>query len=575
MRIAFLIALCCLLLTQAEASPHLAAWRHVAPGEWVYAEVITAPDAVYRQVGTGRDSWIREPNTFLFGQAINVSERHRFLDREHIVRVQVSEDGQWGRIQPDGLHSPYIPDPTAAHPVFIGLEFLRPLPPQSFAPLSVYPDTQAQDKLVVIIRDAHPRLILYEGERIVLHTPVVLGPTRPGDFRVYRTRATDDMPGIPGVPYSNYFSGGFSIHGAPWWNWRETVRGHYGSHGCVNLPDAEWYAIMHDGQATSVAQWVYRWMSTNIDYDESDPTAQEARIGAEQPGWYQATGSVRVLIVPSIDALDQHPLPGLLGPTARGGQITAWEPLSEAYRALEGQWLLTHDDGVQTVDSRQSIAQVEGVSDSDTWIMLECEDPAGWDVPIYEGATRSKGELCDHIRVERQFSICTPERVDTDYFGQRVICRAEPFNLLHIRERGELIEHERIHMIQFQAYFRELHLAGVAIDDVTYFEPSYTQLSSIGVTELMAQTHNTGSQYAEDYTFVLARPDESGGMRLVNRQANTGQAWDHLLAECDLSRAVLEDALMGDADAYQQADAACSAPPHRLVPDRWRLPNSD
>ncbi|MFP4322285.1 MAG: L,D-transpeptidase [Anaerolineales bacterium] len=59
----------------------------------------------------------------------------------------------------------------------------------------------------------------------MLHTPVVLGPTHPGDYRVYRTRATDDMPGIPGVPYSNYFSGGFSIHGAPWWNWRETARG--------------------------------------------------------------------------------------------------------------------------------------------------------------------------------------------------------------------------------------------------------------------------------------------------------------------------------------------------------------
>ncbi|MFP4322286.1 MAG: hypothetical protein ACLFTK_07525 [Anaerolineales bacterium] len=128
--------------------------------------MVTAPEAVYRQVtpNSGPADWIREPNTFLFGQAITVSERHRFLDREHIVRVEVGPDGLWGRIQPDGLHSPYIPEPTAFHPVYIRLEHLRPLPPESFAPLSVTPDVQPQDKLVVIIRDAHPRLVLYEGE---------------------------------------------------------------------------------------------------------------------------------------------------------------------------------------------------------------------------------------------------------------------------------------------------------------------------------------------------------------------------------------------------------------------------
>src|SRR5690606_7690600 len=144
----------------------------IAPGSLVYAEVIEAPDAIYREVisGSAPDEWLRENNTLLFGEAINVSERHRFLDREHIIRVWVQPDG-WGKIQPDNSHNPYIPDPTAYHAVYVRLEYLRPLEDNTFEPFSVYEDTQPIDKLVVIIRDAHPRLIAYEGSQIVLHTP--------------------------------------------------------------------------------------------------------------------------------------------------------------------------------------------------------------------------------------------------------------------------------------------------------------------------------------------------------------------------------------------------------------------
>src|SRR5690606_30847859 len=158
----------------------------------------------------------------------------------------------------------------------------------------------------------------------------------------------------------------------------------------------------------------------------------------------------------------------------------------------------------------------------------------------------------------------------------RVLCNPDRFNLLHIRERGELIEHERVHMIQFQGYFKELHISGIAIDDLTRY-PDHTQLSTIGVTELWAQSQNTGSNYEEDYVFVLAAPDGYGGVYMVKRNASTQEAWEHLHRDCGdpawqdpTLRALLEEALWGDAEAYQQLDGLCSLPIHRLIPDRWR-----
>ena len=268
-------------------------WANFAPGSVVYAEIIEAPDAVYLAPDPD-DLWIRVNNTFLFDEAAHVSARHLYLDRDHVIRVRIDESG-FGEILPDGHHSPYIPDPTQFYPTYIDLNFLRPLEPDSFDPITVYDNTENEDKLIVVIADHHPRIVLYEGEKIVLHVPVVLGPTPYGDYRVYRTRATDDMPGIPGVPFSNYFSGGYTIHGSPWWNWRETARGHYGSHGCVNLPDDEWYHVrMSSGREIAIDEWVYRWVSSNINYDEFDPAEEEAKVGVSNPGWYQATDAVRV-----------------------------------------------------------------------------------------------------------------------------------------------------------------------------------------------------------------------------------------------------------------------------------------
>lgn len=565
-----------------ESYRALEQWQQVALGEVVYAEVLEAPDAVYRNPYLSDDpaDWIREPNTFLFGEAINVSERHRFLDRDHMVRVRIYSS-EWGELLPDGLHSPYLPDPTQFHPTYIHLSYLYPLSAAEFVPITLYDDTQNMDKLIVVVADTHPHLMLYEGERLIMKIPVVLGPTPYGDYRVYRTRVTDDMPGIPGVPFSNYFSGGYTIHGAPWWNWRETVRGHYGSHGCINLPDDEWYQVQWGSETLSVDQWVYRWISSNIDYDENDPALEQSRVGSENPGWYQPFASVRTLVVHQIEDLHNLPLTRTLGPLVREAQVSQWQPLVEAYHSLEDSWRLPHLEadglGYEHHDATRSIAQIVGDSESDTWVLLACNEREYADDPAYPGSSRTVHQVCEHLRVERQGSICTPERVDIAFFGQKTMCDADKFNALHIRERGELIEHERIHHQQFGRYFRTLALQGVAADDPSPFEVTVQQNSFIGVTELMAQSQNISSRYAEDYMFALARPGDNGTPYAVDLWATTQEAWDHLHRECgDPSlvdaelRGLLEEALMGDQAAYERLNSLCSLPPHQLIPDRSR-----
>ena len=560
-----------------------AEWWHSVPiGTKLYVEVVTPPDAIYREIEPSDNpaDWLREENWLLFEQAMHVSAQYRFLNPQHVLRVTVQADG-WGLIEPDGQHNPYVPDPLQYHHVYVELRFFRPLTPEAFEPLQVFPDTQPEDKLVVVIRDAHPHLVLFEGEQPVLHVPVVLGPTQPGDYRVYRTRATDDMPGMPAVPFSNYFSGGYSIHGAPWWNWHVTTRGHYGSHGCVNLPDNEWYTLQLDGEHISVAQWVYRWMSTNIDYDEADPNVQQARVDSSQPEWYQATGTVRVIIVENIEELTSHPLPARLGILAQNSQITDWQPLIENFYALDNQWLIMNEDqddnfSVQHMPSDQSIASLEGITEDSAWVMLDCEDSIQADNLAYEGSSRTVGQVCRHLKIDRQGSVCTPERVDLDYFGEKTLCDASRFNLMYVNERGDLVEREQVYLVQFGGVFKDLHLQGVNIDDPTPGATSYDQLSSVGVTELMSQHLYPESLYAEYYVFLLARPDGNGGITPVNRRASTSEAWEHLRRECDDPNLndedvndLLEAGLMGDTSAYAELTEICSLPPHQLVPDRW------
>jgi lipoprotein-anchoring transpeptidase ErfK/SrfK len=67
-------------------------------------------------------------------------------------------------------------------------------------------------------------------------------PTPVGNFSIYNRYATQHMVGpgysLPGVPYVQYFTGSYAIHGAYW----HMSFGIPVSHGCVNMtvPDAGW-----------------------------------------------------------------------------------------------------------------------------------------------------------------------------------------------------------------------------------------------------------------------------------------------------------------------------------------------
>lgn len=97
------------------------------------------------------------------------------------------------------------------------------------------------------------RLTAWEGAKPV-HTVIVSTgkkntPTIPGMFTIQSKRKIDRMKGddydIDDVPYAQYYSGGYAIHGAYWHkNFGTPV-----SHGCINL------AVDH-------AKWLFNWSKT-------------------------------------------------------------------------------------------------------------------------------------------------------------------------------------------------------------------------------------------------------------------------------------------------------------------------
>ncbi len=94
------------------------------------------------------------------------------------------------------------------------------------------------------------RLIAWEGSKPVYAVIISTGkkgtPTIPGIFAIQSKRRIDRMRGedydIDDVPYAQYYSGGYAIHGAYWHrNFGTPV-----SHGCINL------AVDH-------AKWLFNW----------------------------------------------------------------------------------------------------------------------------------------------------------------------------------------------------------------------------------------------------------------------------------------------------------------------------
>lgn len=98
------------------------------------------------------------------------------------------------------------------------------------------------------------RLIAWEGNKpvyaIIISTGKKSTPTIPGIFAIQSKRRIDRMKGedydIDDVPYAQYYSGGYAIHGAYW----HRKFGIPVSHGCINL------AVNH-------AKWLFDWSTVN------------------------------------------------------------------------------------------------------------------------------------------------------------------------------------------------------------------------------------------------------------------------------------------------------------------------
>jgi hypothetical protein len=270
-----------------------------------------------------------------------------------------------------------------------------------------------------------------------------------------------------------------------------------------------------------------------------------------------------------------------MGEMASTASVTNWSEVIQSIQAVGDNWLLTHQDEsghtwVELIAAGVSIAQLEGRQGDSPYVMLACDQVERYGEPAYPGSSRTVGAVCRHLRVERGGSICTPERIDFAYLGKKTLCDGPRFDASTLEIRGELIEHENVHLAQFSGYFGTLVRRGIASDDLSR-GIDWRQISLIGVTELMAQMMNVGSPLDEDYKFVLTRPDANGQLVLVSNSASTLEAWRHLQAECGDSTgldvelaSLLTSGLFGDAQAYRQLSEICSAPPHRLVPDRWR-----
>ncbi|HYD34958.1 MAG TPA: L,D-transpeptidase family protein [Vitreimonas sp.] len=268
---------------------------------------------------------------------LNNGEQQRLTDGKSIkvnrvYRVQVI-DQQTGLLMPDnGYYNPYG---NGHENVYLDLNSFEVL--NHFEPLSVFSDTQNQDKEIVVLQDlSSPELLLIEHGVIVMRVPVFLGEdqTTPwGVHYVNQTRASKNMPSQNGVGFVNYFGGGFGLHDSPWWNWRDIDQGGYGSHGCVNLPSKDWEKVYVNGQGISVPEFVYRWISTNIDYDETVDERVEAGLTEEsQAGFYTGETTVRLFVIDSILDLNKfEPL----------GSAESYDTVIQQYENLEhNQWVL-------------------------------------------------------------------------------------------------------------------------------------------------------------------------------------------------------------------------------------------
>lgn len=245
-----------------------------------------------------------ENEIFVKNQAGAYLQIPNLVTKGRVFRTQIIGDG-YGEVLPD--NGQYRPFGNGFQDIFINLEHYSPV--YDYEPITLFETTQNQDKQIIVIQSAHPEVILVEGNQIILRTPVVLGDegtaTPIGDHRLYRTRPSRHMPGQPGVGFASYIGGGNALHESPWWNWANIDQGFYGSHGCMNLPSREWEAISLGVYEMSIAQFVQRWVSTNVGLDVK--SQEEGFTNWTDPGYFEGISAVRLLVVSDIrDVQNYH-----------------------------------------------------------------------------------------------------------------------------------------------------------------------------------------------------------------------------------------------------------------------------
>lgn len=222
------------------------------------------------------------------------------VEENQVVRAQIREEGI-AEILPDndsrnGYGNGY-------QDVFVDVQDFAFI--EDLRPLNVFESTPNHAKTIVVVKGDDPQLLLVEGGQIVMRVPAVLGsfqPTPNGDHRVSYLRTSRHMPTVAGVGFVGYFGNGMAIHDSPWWNWQNDDgtkgidQGFWGSHGCINLPSNEWHGVvLSDGTRVSIAEFVYRWMGTNLALENY--ADESARISWDEDGFSEGSGSVRLLIV--------------------------------------------------------------------------------------------------------------------------------------------------------------------------------------------------------------------------------------------------------------------------------------
>ena len=182
---------------------------------------------------------------------------------------------------PDGSPWYQITESWEGVQYYAAAAHLEPIAAEDLAPLST--ETPPGEKRIEISL-AVQSLTAYEGDRVVLRTPISSGvrnsglgglptETPTGTFNIFAklaskymgdNRLTDTLGDryLPGVPWTMFFAeGGYAIHGAYWHNSFGTPM----SKGCVNV---------HPDQA----QWLYRWVTPTAAADEWEATGNGTRV---------------------------------------------------------------------------------------------------------------------------------------------------------------------------------------------------------------------------------------------------------------------------------------------------------